>query len=171
MERIKKVKEDLVEKTIIKTKKRISPKQVTEPEAQLEVEVENKKEEIIKPVETTLVSTVEVNPVPGKIRWKNFSGKTQRNIISGKIIKPGEIFTAYPDQISLAFRDVIIALSPIPDESEKPVIPANITRMVYTLKPAEKEGFFDIYNGKDKKMNEIPLEESTAKQLIKDLQS
>jgi hypothetical protein len=169
MERTKKIKEDLVEETITKTKKRIVPKQVTEPEAQLKIE--NKKEEITKPVEAIVVPTLETPPVQGKIRWKNLSGKTQRNILPGRILKPGEQFTAYPDQIPKAFRDVIIALEPIEDMNDRPVIPANISRMTYSLKPAEKEGFFDIYNGKDKKMNEIPLEESTAKQLIKDLQS
>jgi len=103
----------------------------------------------------------------GRILWKN-NGGTLR-LRKNKIIKPGEKFKAYPHEIPKAFRDVIIALEPVTDFKE---VEMNIPSITYTLKPSdENEGFFDIYNSQNKKMNELPLEEEVAKQLIKDLQS
>lgn len=105
----------------------------------------------------------------GKIRWRNDGGSLRFR--KNQIIKPGETFAAYPDEIPKAFRDVIIALEPIPDANTKPEVFVNAIPTKYTLEPNEdEEGFFDIFNGKGKKMNEKPLEEATAKQLIKDLQ-
>jgi hypothetical protein len=162
MVRKEKVKEDLVEENIPKVKKvKESPKQEIEPEIQVG------EEKIVKPIE---VEITPVAAVQGKIRWRNDGGTLRFR--KNQIIKPGEKFTAYPDEIPKAFRDVIIALEPIIEGNMKQEIPANVTRVTYSLKPNDKEdGFFDIYNAKGKKMNEKPLEEEIAKQLIKDLQS
>ena len=120
------------------------------------------KEEVKEEVKTT--------PKQERILWKNNGGTFRLN---KKIIKPGEKFRAYPYEISKAFRDVIIALEPIIEVGNKEQeIITNVPRVTYTLQPNAKEkGFFDIYNTKGKKMNEKPLEEEIAKQLVKDLQS
>ena len=117
---------------------------------------------------------VEANQAPqepvGKIRWINNGGTFRfRN---NKIVKPGERFTAYPEEIPVAFRDVIRALDPITEaQDDLNYVEANVTRPVYILQPIEgDESLFDIVNGSGKKINETPLDEATANQLIADLQ-
>ena len=115
---------------------------------------------------------VEANQSPqGKIRWINNGGTFRFR--KNEIIKPGARFTAYPEEIPQAFRDVIVALDPYTAANDaQDILEVNAPRPVYTLNPVEdNEGFFDIINGKGKKMNETPLDEATAKQLISDLQS
>lgn len=101
-----------------------------------------------------------------RVWWKN-NGGTFR-MASGKIIKPGEKFQAYPDEISKAFRDTIIPLQPLKDVN----IPIKVASVLYTLQPAGEEGedLFDIVDAKGKKMNEKSLPEKIAKKLIQELQ-
>ena len=133
---------------------------IVEVEVQVEVEV---------PIEKPAIAAKQEEvPTQVKIRWRNDGGTLRFR--KNQIIKPGEKFSAYPDEIPKAFRDVIIALEPIQEGPIRPEIPTNVVMPVYKMEPAEKEGFFDIYNGNGKKMNESPLEAEIATQLIKDLQ-
>jgi len=119
----------------------------------------------VEPIQEETEQTQPPLEIPTKMRWKNMGGTFRLN--RNTIIKPGEKFLAFPYEISEAFRDVIIPLEAIPEVKPKPIpfIPVN-----YTLKPTD-DGFFDIYNIQGKKMNEKPLEETVAKNLINDLQN
>ena len=51
----------------------------------------------------------------GKMRWKKIGGGSLR-LVSGRIIKPNEIFRADPSEISMSFRDRVIPLDAISEE-------------------------------------------------------
>jgi hypothetical protein len=135
----------------------------TEIEVKKDVEVQTKVE-----VKEEVKEEVQKN-VPVKIRWKNNGGTFRLN--KNQIIKPGQVFKAFPEEIPKAFRDVITSMDSFVEVTEKEKVenPANIVKQTYSLKESEEEGLFDIYNAKGKKMNEVPLEEQVAQQLINDL--
>jgi hypothetical protein len=99
----------------------------------------------------------------GQVWWKNNGGTFRMG--KNRIIKPGEKFLAHPDQVSQAFRDVIV---PIQRNLEDHT-PVKVNIPKYEIQPNEEEGFFDIVNEEGKILNEKPLEESVAKQLLEDL--
>ena len=57
------------------------------------------------------------NQRKGEIRWRKEGGGSFRTKINGKdrIIKPGETFRALPEEIPLAFRDVVVPLDKVPE--------------------------------------------------------
>jgi len=120
----------------------------------------------------------------GKTRFKKLGGGTLR--FGGKIIKPGQVFTAFPNEIPKSFRDLVIALDGnvawTENENKKaelapPVIAGNKT--AYTLQPHGKSAlWYDVVTviGKDDKgepilkvLNEKSLKKEVAEKLIEDL--
>jgi len=55
-----------------------------------------------------------------KIRFRKMGGGSLR--YNGKIIKPREVFEAYPDEIPSVFMDVIVPLDELKDEPFKPKV-------------------------------------------------
>lgn len=107
----------------------------------------------------------------GKPRWKKVGGGSLR--LGGKIIKPGQIFTALPSEIPTAFRDVVVALdgNVVWDEQKiKEVIPIKVTKPIFTMQPHGKSLFlFDVVDGQGKVLNEKSLKKDVAEKLIEDL--
>lgn len=113
----------------------------------------------------------------GTFRWKKVGGGDFR--IGHRIIKEGEIFTATQAEIPMAFRDIIIALDTLPVEAAvAPVAPAKVVPVTYSLEATDapedaknkETKYFNVVNGAGKVINEKPLTETKAKQLIKDLE-
>jgi len=100
------------------------------------------------------------------IRWKKTGGGGF--IFKGRLIKPGQVFTAHPDEVPKAFRDVCIPLDEIP--APPPQEEIEYVASAYTVKPrGNSNTWFDVYDANDKKINEKALTRATAEQLAKDL--
>jgi hypothetical protein len=107
-----------------------------------------------------------------RIRWKKIGGGSLT--LLGKFIKPNDIFTAYPHQIPKQFRDVIIPLDEIREQSVPKVEPIKTT---YKVVPrGASKSMFDVVNeavtneeGIPKRINDKPLTKEVAEQLIQDL--
>ena len=99
-----------------------------------------------------------------EIHWQNVGGGTLR-YVRGKMIKPGEKFKAYPDEVPLSFRDVIIPLESI-SNSNRPE-PKEIVEIQYKTKE-RNDGLFDIVDSQGKVLNAKPLEKEVADNLILD---
>jgi len=100
------------------------------------------------------------------IRWKKIGGG--HFIFNGRMIKPGQVFTAREDQISKTFRDLCVPLDELPETPEP--IPLNVAATIYTVKPRGKsKTWFDVVNGKGKVVNEKALQKEQAERLVNDL--
>jgi len=105
-----------------------------------------------------------------KVRWKKTGGGSFRMADekgNQRIIKPGQTFSAYPHEIPQAFRDVVIALSTLPEN--KPPPPITAVEPVYTLKSRGSGGWYDVVNPNGKVLNEKALKKEDAEKLIADL--
>lgn len=107
------------------------------------------------------------NPNDGKIRYKKLGGGSFR--LHGKIIKPGQVFLARPNEIPKAFKDVLVPQEPLPENIsvEEQIVKASLPE--YSLQERNRKGWFDIVNKDGKKLNEKALKEEEANQLLKDL--
>ncbi len=100
------------------------------------------------------------------IRWRKTGGGAL--YLHRKIIKPGQVFTARPSEISKAFRDTVIPLEEIPAEAPPP--PLEITKADYSVKPRGKsKSWFDVVDSKGKVVNEKALTKEIAEKLVQDL--
>ena len=102
-----------------------------------------------------------------QIWWRKIGGGSFR--LRGKIIKPNEKFKASSSEIPKAFRNVIIPLEEIPKNSQPSKVIVQGKLPTYTLKPKERDGWFNIVNEQGKAINEKPLKENDAVQLLNDL--
>ena len=97
--------------------------------------------------------------------WKKEGGGSL--YLKNKIVKPGEVFQAYPEDIPEAFRNAIV---PIDDKAAR-VQNYETVKISFTKAPSKtEEGKFDILDVSGKKVNERALEASEAESLIADLQ-
>ena len=96
-----------------------------------------------------------------KILWKKIGKGSHR--IGNKIIKPGQTFYAYPDQISETMRTFIVPLDELP--AEEIVVPIE---SFYKLQERGK-GWFDIVDSKGKVINENALRREAALKFIQSL--
>jgi len=121
----------------------------------------------------------------GKTRFKKIGGGTLR--FSGKIIKPGQVFTAFPSEIPKSFRDLVIALDgdvawtdKAKENKAEPPAPAIVAKKTtYILQPHGKSAlWYDVVTeiGKDDKgepilkvLNDKSLKKEVAEKLIEDL--
>lgn len=100
----------------------------------------------------------------GMVRYRKLGGGSLR--FRGRIIKPNQVFEAYPGDIPPAFSDVIV---PVDKDSGKPVR-SKIKPAEYKLKARDSGGWFDIVNAKTgKRMNDKALKRSDALKLIEKL--
>jgi hypothetical protein len=103
----------------------------------------------------------------GKIRYKKIGGGSLR--MHRKIIKPGEIFMAYPADIKEGWKNVVVPLDTVPvSEAKKEVVNPKVT--AYKLQPRGKSKlWFDVVGPNGKILNDKALKKVTANQLINDL--
>lgn len=99
-----------------------------------------------------------------KIRWKKFGGGSFRTV-HGKIIKPGQVFDAYPSEIPDAFRDTVRPLDALPEEE-----PIHAVQPTYTMKKRETSNFYDVFDSQGKQVNDKALTRIKANELIETLQ-
>ena len=98
----------------------------------------------------------------GHIKWRKDGGGHFH--LPGRIIKPGQIFTAHPDDIPLAFRDTVVPLSKLPEEKAPDVAAAK-----YKLKHRSGK-WYDVVDAQGKVMNEKAMDRPDALKLIRDLE-
>lgn len=102
------------------------------------------------------------------IKWRKLGGGSFR-MSSGKIIKPNEVFSARLEDVPEAFRDIIVPVDP--QDVPKPIEPLSTEAMHLRLAPAEgSSDTFNVLDKNDKPVNEMPLPEADAQQLIASLQ-
>jgi hypothetical protein len=105
----------------------------------------------------------------GKIRWRKEGRGVFRH--RGRIYRPGEIFWAHPNEISMQFRDMIKPVDP----SELLVVgsvevkPELVIKPAFTKKKRETSEFWDIFDGEGKQVNEKALREEQADDYLESL--
>jgi hypothetical protein len=115
--------------------------------------------------------------------WQKVGGGSLHVLLGGKrtIIKPGQKFRAYQEEIPKAFRDVVVCLDdveqaklakkvPVLPFSKKPVV---VIRPKYMLRPSvTEEGLFDIVNENGKIISEVthPVTEDEGNKMIKEME-
>jgi hypothetical protein len=176
MERTKKVKEVSEE---IKDPELEAPEETKEENIEKEKEEEKspepeeKKEEVKEEVVQEEAKPEPEDNTPKPNRYKKVGGGSFR--MGNKIIKPGQIFVAFPNDIPKAFRDMVVLVSGnVAWEEEKikeiPVPPLKITKPVYEIKKREGSQWYDVYDLQGKKINEKGLTQEKAESLKKTLE-
>jgi hypothetical protein len=100
------------------------------------------------------------------IRWKKVGGG--HFMFNGRIIKPGQVFTAREDQISKNFRDLCVPLDELPSAAPPP--PLEIVKLVYTVQPRGKSNtWYDVVDARGKVVNEKGMAKEKAEALAHDL--
>jgi hypothetical protein len=98
--------------------------------------------------------------VEKKIRFRKEGGGSFR-MANGKIIKPGQIFSAYPNEIPKEFLDVIVPLDKIPEVPTPEEVPVKVTQPEYSL-THRGGGYYDIVDTNGKQMNEVAIKGKEA---------
>ena len=98
----------------------------------------------------------------GEIRFKKIGRGSLR--IGKKIIKPGQIFRAHPNDISQNFKDVVVPLEQSPEQHDE----AEITKAEFVARH-RSDRWYDVINGEEKKMNEKAMTREDAEKFIEDL--
>jgi hypothetical protein len=98
----------------------------------------------------------------GQIKWKYIGGGSLS--FSGRNIKSGEVFLAFPYEISEAFRDVVVPQEPLP------VFKAvDAVKSEYTLQ-GRGGNWFDIIDASGKVVNTKALKKVDALALVKEME-
>lgn len=104
--------------------------------------------------------------------WKKIGGGTLR--IGKRIIKPNETFAAYPEEISPAFRNLVIPISgdaSFAKATPKELTPEEVVKEEYTIQPrGGSKIWFDVVDASGKVLNEKALKKDMAEQLKADLE-
>ena len=104
----------------------------------------------------------------GKIRFKKEGRGVFRH--RGHIYRPGEIFWAHPNEISVQFRDLIKPVDgPITEVEKVPVPEVLVIKPAYTKVKRDSSNFWDIFDGEGKQVNEKALREEQADEYLKSL--
>lgn len=104
-----------------------------------------------------------------KVRFHKYGGGSFR-LADGKIIKPGQTFSAYPSEIPEAFRDQI---RPVDKEKAEVFKDAGVAEVFEPKfeKKSKGGGWYDVVNTETGKvMNEASIREEQADELIKALE-
>ena len=120
-----------------------------------------------KPAKVIEVTKVEETPVivETRLQWQKIGGGSLR--WQNRIIKPGEIFLAHLADLSKAFMDTLICLDSegLKKVKEKEKEETQTPEVLYH-KVELGEGFWNICNEEDKAINEKPLTEKEAEELL-----
>lgn len=98
-------------------------------------------------------------------------GKGMLRLADGRVVKSGEVFRAYPENIPHAFRDTIV-LHEV-DEKKQEVFKEH--GVVESDEPSFEikqvaAGWFDIVDKQDKPINEKKMRKDEAEDMLKDLE-
>ena len=102
----------------------------------------------------------------GKLRWKKTGGGSFR-MGGNRIIKPGEVFSAYPEEIPEGFRDTVI-LQPGQKLPEEVMVEA--TKSEYECKKRETGNWYDVFDANGKQVNTKAMTRVKALELIAGLE-
>lgn len=100
------------------------------------------------------------------LRWRKTGGGSFR-MAGGKIIKPGQVFNARPDEIPKSFRDVCIPLDKLPPEGDD--APLEVASTDYTYEKRGESNWYDVFGPDGKKLNEKALTRVKALEFIEAL--
>lgn len=116
-------------------------------------------------------STITTGPrADGKIPFRKEGRGVFRH--RGHIYRPGEVFWAHPNEISMQFRDMIKPVNPadLPVEgSVADVKEELVIKPAFTKKKRETSEFWDIFDGEGKQVNEKALREEQANDYLESL--
>jgi hypothetical protein len=119
-----------------------------------------------KEVSTDTENTPKVAP-----QFRKKGGGSLR--LAGKIIKPGQIFRMWPNEIPKSFRDLVEPLDPNTNWEETEAKAKKLPKGVKTKYSVQsREGSkteFDVVNSDHKVLNDKPLSKEVAEQFIEDL--
>jgi hypothetical protein len=107
----------------------------------------------------------------GKMKWKKTGGGSLR-LSNMRFIRSGQVFDAYPHEIPLAFRDVVICLSPVDEinaEKEKKIDYVAVKANAYSL-VSRGIGYWNVVDKNGKVINEKALRKDKAEELLKSLE-
>lgn len=106
-----------------------------------------------------------------KPTWKKVGGGSLR--IGNRIIKPDQIFEAFPEEISPAFRNMVIPVSgnaSFVEAEAQEALPTEVVKPSYEIKPRGTNNmWFDVVDGNGKVINEKALKKEVAEKLVEDL--
>lgn len=108
--------------------------------------------------------TAKKKSADGKVRFRKIGGGSF--VLGKRRVKPNETFFAFPHEIPKEFRDVIIPLEEIPEETAKGKVVS--VKPEYRLQRRGTTTWYDVVNENDKVMNEKALHRNDALDLIKD---
>jgi len=107
----------------------------------------------------------------GTVRWVKTGGGSFAATIAGRrmMIKPGQEFSAKPEEIPTAFRDVVVPV----DNTELAEVEASadsvdVTKLTYTIEP-RGGGYYNVLDSEGKIINEKALRKGAAEELISSL--
>lgn len=124
-------------------------------------------------MERTKINTV--NITEEQVRFKKIGGGSFR--LGNRIIKPGQVFMAFPSEIPKGFRDVVVAIDtnfkfeakPVTKETPPPA-PVIVTPPKYSIQPRGKSLYlFDVVDAQGKVLNEKALKKEIAEKFVEDL--
>lgn len=98
------------------------------------------------------------------IKWKNLGG-TFRMREGKKIVKPNEVFDAFPHEIPQAFRDCI---KPVDAQEPSKADIIQVVSSSYEIK-SKGPGLYNVVDGQGKVINEKGLSVQAAKELLETL--
>ncbi len=106
-----------------------------------------------------------------KTKYKKLGGGNFR-LSNGKIIKPNQVFWAYPKEISPAFKKLVIEMEDPKKEPEETNDENIITKkdFGYALKH-EGAGWFSIIDANGKKITETKMRRKDAEEALSKLNS
>jgi hypothetical protein len=130
-------------------------------EEAIEEQVEEAAEEVVE--EKQIQVQIETPPQPKKIRFKNLSGTFR---FGNKLIKPNQVFEAHLSEIPKSFLRDLEQLDEVEEIPEQISIP----EFQYKMEPDEDlDGFFNVVDKQGKILNEEPLTEVEASELLNTL--
>ena len=110
----------------------------------------------------TVSQEVKIDDVQSNlIKWVNRGGAFYMK--DGKRVSRGETFLAAPEDVPLAFRDVIKPVDPAAMVTEQPL---QAVATSFRLKQRGKTAFYDVVDDSGKRINEKDLTEQEAKQIL-----
>jgi len=100
------------------------------------------------------------DPGDGKVKWRKVGGGTFR-MSKNRIIKPNQVFMARLDEIPKQFRDVIVPVTPLPPEEVLKTVDQK-----YTVKADKTPGWYNVFDGRGKQVNERRMKQDDAASLV-----
>jgi len=152
-----------MKRTVLTEVEEKAPEVVVEEKAP-EVVVEEKAPEVVVEEKAPEVVVEEKAPEDGTILWKKMGGGSLH--WNNRIIKPNQTFRARPDDIPEAFRDTIVPLETLPDDS---LLSKDSMASFHLEKDEKDENLYNVISRAGKKVNEEPMEYDKAVYLLKQL--